>query len=453
MAKDTPLSHRSLVLYEVYTRNHGPNGTFADVEADLERLRDMGVDIVWFMPVHPIGKKERKGTLGSSYSIANYREVNPEYGTKEDFARLINKAHALGLRVMIDVVYNHTAHDSNLVADHPDWYHQNDLGQPVTTVPDWSDVIDLQFPNQDLEAYLADTLAMWAEFGIDGFRCDVASLVPVDFWLRARERVAHVKPGVIWLAESTHASFIGSRRAVNLRAYSDSEIYAAFDMEYDYDIWPIFQAAVTGQVTVSLYLEMVRFQDCIYPANYVKMRCVENHDQARIMRLAPTREEGLAWTAFEFFNKGAALIYDGQETGTDHTPNQFESDKIVWGSYELQPFLTRLALLKKDPLFVEGIFTVPAAEPAIVAAWEPSVQDKTGSCLLGVFNVQGSAGMMNVPLPDGDYNDLLSDEVVRVQYGQAPIPRTACIVRYEKPVNPHWFYSILLDLHIPRDSV
>ena len=145
MASDTPLTDRNLVLYEVYTRNHGPNGTFADVEADLERLREMGVDIVWFMPVHPIGKVERKGTLGSSYSIANYREVNPEYGTKEDFARLIQKAHALGLRVMIDVVYNHTAHDSNLVEDHPDWYHQNALGEPVTTVPAWSDIIEMNY--------------------------------------------------------------------------------------------------------------------------------------------------------------------------------------------------------------------------------------------------------------------------------------------------------------------
>ena len=109
MASDTPSSYRSLVIYETYTRNHSPSGTFAGVEADLERLKDLGVDVVWFMPIHPIGKVERKGALGSSYAIANYREVNPEYGTKADFAHLIEKAHTLGLKVMIDVVFNHTS--------------------------------------------------------------------------------------------------------------------------------------------------------------------------------------------------------------------------------------------------------------------------------------------------------------------------------------------------------
>ena len=134
MAFDTPNSYRNLVIYEVYVRNHGPNGSFADVEADLPRLRDMGVDVVWFMPIHPIGQLNKKGSLGCPYSIADYRAVNPEYGTKADFAHLIEAAHALGLKVMIDVVYNHTAHDSVLVGDHPNWYHQDASGKPVTTL-------------------------------------------------------------------------------------------------------------------------------------------------------------------------------------------------------------------------------------------------------------------------------------------------------------------------------
>ena len=115
MASDTPLSYRNLVLYQVYVRNHGPNGTFQDVEKDLARIKSMGVDIVWFMPIHPIGVKSKKGTLGCPYSIADYRAVNPEYGTMADFERLLGSAHALNLEVMIDVVYNHTSHDSVLV--------------------------------------------------------------------------------------------------------------------------------------------------------------------------------------------------------------------------------------------------------------------------------------------------------------------------------------------------
>jgi glycosidase len=136
MAADTPASVRNLVIYEVFVRNHGPHGTFADVEADLPRIRDLGVDVVWLMPIHPIGLDGRKGTLGSPYAIRDYREVNPEYGTQFDFARLVERAHELGMRVMIDVVYNHTARDSLLVAEHPEFFHQDADGRPMTTVPD-----------------------------------------------------------------------------------------------------------------------------------------------------------------------------------------------------------------------------------------------------------------------------------------------------------------------------
>ena len=203
MAPDTPLHHRNLVIYEIYVRNHGPHGTFADVEADLPRIRSMGVDIVWFMPIHPIGAAQPKGRPGLPLLHRGLpRQVNPEYGTREDFARLIETAHALGLKVMIDVVYNHTAHDSRAGGGAPRWYfHQDEHGRPVTTVPDWSDVIDLKHPNPGLTAYLIETLKGWADFGVDGFRCDVASLLPQEFWREARAAVAKVKPGVIWLAE------------------------------------------------------------------------------------------------------------------------------------------------------------------------------------------------------------------------------------------------------------
>jgi len=447
VAQDTPTAYRNLVLYQVYVRNHSAAGNFAAVEADLERIAALGVDVLYLMPIHPIGKVNRKGSLGSPYAISDYRAVNPEYGTKEDFARLIQKAHRLGLKVMIDVVYNHTAPDSNLVREHPNWYHTNAQGQPVTTVPEWSDVIDLRYPNPELEDYLIETLAGWVEFGVDGFRCDVASLVPLDFWRRARARCAQVNPNVIWLAESVHAAFVGARRRAGLRAISDAELFAAFDLEYDYDIWPIFQAAVTGAEPVSRYLEMVRLQGCIYPANYVKMRCVENHDQARIQRLAPTPNQALAWTAFMAFNIGPFMIYAGQESAAAHTPNLFENDKVEWGDYPLTPFLTTLAKLKKDPAQTAGVFTVTAADPAIAAAWEaPS------ACLLGVFNVRGAQGKVSVPLPDGAYPELLYGGTAQVKDGAMEIPTTAAIVRYAAPTQARWFHSNLLDLHISRDS-
>ena len=444
MTFDTPRNYRHLVIYEVYVRNHGPHGTFADVEVDLPRLRDLGVDIVWFMPIHPIGQLNTKGTLGCPYSIADYRAVNPEYGSKADFARLIEAAHALGMKVMIDVVYNHTAHDAVLVREHPDWYHQDASGQPVTTVPDWSDVIDLKHPNEGLVHYLIETLQQWAAFGVDGFRCDVASLLPLDFWLRARAAVAQVKPGVIWLAESVHAGWVAERRAAGLSGLSDSELYQAFDLTYDYDIWPSWQAAVVGQAPVARYLEMLRLQDCIYPGNFAKMRCVENHDQQRIMRLAPSRSQALAWTAFAAFNHGPLLIYAGQEAGATHTPSLFDVDKVEWGDLALQPFLTTLAQLKKHAAQTTGKFVLTAAEPAIQAAW----QSASGN-LFGLFNVMAATGDVAVPLPDGDYADLLGGGAVHVRDGRMALPAAAVILAYAEALPLRPFFSPLLDFHLP----
>jgi hypothetical protein len=451
MAKDTPKSYNNLVIYEVYVRNHGPHGTFADVEADLERIHSMGVDIVWFMPIHPIGQLNKKGSLGCPYSISDYRGINPEYGTKADFARVIDKAHKLGMKVMIDVVYNHTAHDSVLVKEHPDFFHQDEHGHPVTTVPDWSDVIDLKHPNPALGDYLIDTLKGWARFGVDGFRCDVASLLPEEFWVLARAEVAKVKPGVIWLAESVHAAFVEFRRAVGLPTLSDSQVYSGFDLTYAYDIWTVFMASVTGKLPVSRYLEALRFQNAIYPGNFIKMRYVENHDQLRIMGIAPSREQALAWTAFEAFNRGPFLIYGGQESAAKHTPSLFDIDKVDWGSYELQAYLTKLAQLKKDPALQNGEFSILEADPAIQAAWmhfKPNPQVKVEGGLYGIFNVNRKSGSAATRLPDGKYTDLLHGGTVEVKGGGVPLPEIACILRFSGAINPRPVFTELLDFHL-----
>lgn len=423
MAADTGPEVHSLVIYEVYVRQHGPHGTFADVEADLGRIRGLGVDVVWLMPIHPIGRVARHLPLGSSYAIADYREVNPEYGTREDFARLIARAHAIGLRVMIDVVFNHTAPDSVLAREHPDWFHQDEHGAPTPTV--WDDVVDFRDFNPELTAYLIESLAGWVRLGVDGFRCDVASALPVEFWLRARHELAAIKPGLLWLAESVHASFVLARRAAGLTALSDGEIYRAFDLAYDYDLWPIWLAAVRGRAPVSRYLELLRFQEAIYPANAVKLRCVENHDTPRIMAFAPTRAQALAWTAFQAFNRGAFLIYAGQESAATGRPSHVDVDRIAWGGYELQPFLATLARLKKDPAQTGGRFVLLGGDPAIQAAWH-----RPGAGLYGVFNVGGNGGEIAVQLPDGTYQDLLGGGARVVRGGRLRLPEDAAILRY-----------------------
>lgn len=441
MTTDTPAAVRNLVLYEVYVRNHGPNGTFADVEADLPRIRDLGVDVVWFMPIHPIGVVGKKGTLGCPYSIRDYREVNPEYGTRQDFARLVSRIHELGMRVMIDVVYNHTAHDSRLVAEHPEFFHQDADGRPVTTVPDWSDVIDLRYGDPALEEELISTLEDWVRFGVDGFRCDVASLVPLEFWRRARARVAQVRPGVLWLAESVHAGWVADRRERGLSGVSDAQLYeAAFDLTYDYDIWPLFMAAVRGDVPVGRYLEAVRFQDAIYPASYAKMRCVENHDQLRIMRLAPARDAALAWTALAAFLKGPFLVHAGEEAEAEATPSLFDIDPIAWNGHPLDGYLARLAALKKHRAQVEGRFRFTGDEPVVQAAWQ-----HPDAGLYGVFNTSGATGRVAVHLADGRYEDRLGGGRVEVRDGMLDAPAAALVLDAGPLEDMPRLFSPLLD--------
>ncbi|MCA9931554.1 MAG: hypothetical protein KC419_23875 [Anaerolineales bacterium] len=427
MAIDTPLNYRNLVIYEIYVRNHGVDGTFANVVADLPRIREMGVDVIWFMPIHPIGQKNKKGGQGCPYSIQDYRGINPEYGNKKEFELLCQYAHALGLKVMIDVVYNHTAHDSVLIAEHPEWFHQDAQGNPVTTVPEWSDVIDLVYEDAALWDYQIETLKMWARAGVDGFRCDVASVLPLAFWQKARAEVAAIKPDVIWLAESVHTEFVVDRRRAGLTAVSDGELHTAFDLSYDYDIWPLWEQAVANSAALPRYVDALWAQNGIYPAHTIKMRCVENHDQPRIMKRAPSRDQALAWTAFQAFNEGAFLIYAGQESENTHTPDLFDVDKITWRGYELQSFLTRLCLLKKDPIQQEGQFTLLTVKPTLTAVWQAA-----DAGLYGLFNVTGNVDTIPTPLPDGTYENLLSDvgQPVLVRDGEMALPDTAVIVHY-----------------------
>lgn len=424
MASDTPASLNNMTIYQVYVRNHGASGTFHDVLADLDRIQSMGIDVIYFMPIHPIGQLNKKGSLGCPYSITDYRAVNPEYGTEAEFKTLVEAIHARGMKVMIDVVYNHTAHDARYITEHPDWYNVDAEGNPFTTVPAWSDIIDLKHPNEELWEYLVGSLVHWVWFGVDGFRCDVASLVPMAFWNRARAACAAVNPHTMWLAESVHMNFVRERRNAGLFAISDSEVYQAFDMCYDYDIWTVFRAVVAGVMPTTRYIEMLQMQDSIYPENFIKMRCVENHDQVRIQTLAGSRAKALAWTALAAFNRGPFFIYAGQESAAEHTPSLFDIDKIEWAGYDLQDILTKLSMLKKEPALEAGKLTFLAAEPAIQAAWENGEHS-----LYGVFNTMSPAGSVFVQLPDGDYENLLSGKIVTVCNGQMMLPESACILR------------------------
>ena len=440
MAKDTSKQLCNVVIYEIYVRDHGKNGTFKDVEEDLERIRDLGADYIWFMPIHPIGKLNRKGHLGCPYSISDYEKINPEYGTKADFKHLIEKAHQLGLKVMMDVVINHTAWDSKLIQEHLEWFHMNKDGKISSTVPDWTDVVDLVYPNSELEDYLIRVLKSWAKTGLDGFRCDVASLVPVDFWKKARKEINKIKTDFVWLAESVDIGFIESRRQAGLFAQSDGELYQAFDITYDYDLVAVFQAAVTEKIKIKRYLEMLRLQSAIYPENALKLRYVENHDRPRIMELASNKNAALAWTVFQSFLPGPYLIYGGQESGVTIKPDLFEANLIEWGDYSLTPWLQKVLAFKKNKIQVDGKFFILEDEPCIQAIWQNEKES-----FLGIFNVSDHSGNIELNLQDGAYTDLITGHKVEVLNKKIRMPENAVIFKCDPMQNVSSFYSKLID--------
>ena len=425
MALGTPKSYRNQIMYSVYVRNHTPEGTFQALRGDLKRIRALGVDIIWLMPIHPIGKKARKGTLGSPYAISDYRAVNPEYGTMEDFKALVEDIHSLGMKCIIDVVYNHTSPDSWLVENHPEWFYHKPDGSFGNHVGDWSDIVDLDYNQKELWDYQIDTLKMWAEI-VDGFRCDVAPLVPLAFWLKARAEVEQVRPGCFWLSESVEPDFVSYLRGQGLVAHSDSEIFQAFDAAYDYDIFGIFRGYLEGKLPLSAYAEAVTRQESTFPDNYVKLRYLENHDTARAVQVIPDETALLNWTAFLYFQKGLTLLYGGQEVGAVHRPNLFNKDDIRWNAGQnLTDLLRRLAELKKEPLLADSQYRVTALSRDILLA----THEKSGSRLIGVFSVQGNASLVEIGLPDGQYENLLTGDPVEVYSGRVGIDGTPVIIK------------------------
>ena len=415
MADNTKKELRNQMMYQVFVRNYSKEGTFKALESDIPRIKALGTDIVYLMPIHPIGVKNRKGTLGSPYAISDYRSINPEFGTEDDLKSLVDTIHKNGMKCIIDVVYNHTSPDSVLSQEHPEWFYKKPDGSFGNRVGDWTDVIDLDYSNEDLWDYQIQTLIKWAGI-VDGFRCDVAPMVPIAFWERARAEVEKVRPGCIWLAESVEPEFITHLRGRGITALSDSEIFRAFDVSYDYDIYHDFMAYIQGKKDLGFYADAVNRQEYIYPENYIKLRFLENHDQMRAHYIAPDERALRNLTAFIFFQKGLTFIYAGQEYGAKHLPSLFDKDDVVMApqdGIDLSAFIAKLAAIKKDSIFMDSVYHLSDAGHDICVA-EHSYGDKKA---LGVFSFRGNAGNVTVDMPDGTYKNLIDDRYVDVFHG------------------------------------
>ena len=212
-------------IYEIFPRNHSAEGTFDAIIKDLDRIAALGVDFIWLMPFYPVGELNRKGSLGSPYAIRDYRSIDPNIGTLESFRNLANEIHRRNMRLMIDIVYNHTAPDSVLRADHPEWFLKDTMGGFTTKEPDWTDVIDLKYRGKEMKNYQLETLEFWSKNGVDGFRCDVAPMVPLKFWKAARKRIRKKTKNFVWLAESVHKSYVKTIRDRGYKCHADPELH------------------------------------------------------------------------------------------------------------------------------------------------------------------------------------------------------------------------------------
>lgn len=416
MAKDTSKALRNLVIYQILVRNFSKEGTFLAIIPELDRIKALGADVIWLAPIHPTGEKNRKGSLGSPYAIKDYRATNPEYGTIEDFAALSDEIHRRGIKLMIDVVYNHTSPDSVLAKTHPEWFYHKADGSLGNHVGDWSDVVDLEYTNTELWDYQIETLCYWAKY-VDGFRCDVASMVPVEFWQKARAQVEKVRPGCIWLAETVHPIFITEHRKRGINVLSDSEILQAFDISYDYDIFADFTDFVKGKAPLSHYAECVNRQEYTYPDNYIKLRFLENHDVPRARALFPDIKALKNATAFNYFQKGTTLIYAGEEAAVSHVPGLFDKDDVIWDSDEtvdLSGLLYRLYEIKKNPVFTDSAYHLTAMPNDIILG----VHESFGKKAVGIFSMRGNDGPVSVGLPDGTYENLIDQSPVKVTGGK-----------------------------------
>lgn len=414
MAGTTDPALQRAVVYSVFVRNHTAQGTFAALANDLERIRQLGVDVIWLLPIHPVGKKCRKGTLGSPYAIRDYRSVNPSYGTHQEFVALVDAIHEQGMRCMIDVVYNHTSPDSVLFKEHPEYFWKNADGCAGHRVESWTDIIDLDYTARGLWEYQIQTLCDWARV-VDGFRCDVAPLVPIEFWRRARATVARINTKLVWLAETTHRSYGEEFRRRGMYCARDAELYDVFDMEYAYDVQETFEDWLEGRTPLSHYVDFLEFEDCVYPSNYNKLRFLENHDQPRIASRVADVRSLRNLTAFLYFQKGATLLYAGQEKAVTHAPSLFERNPVDWtGTTDLSGLMRTLARIKRTFLEEDDVFWARADDERDIAV---VYRDGKEARRVGVFSLRAQESRVEVRIADGVYRNLIDGSAVEVQNG------------------------------------
>ncbi len=332
------------IIYEVFPRAFSAEGTLDAVRQRIPELRDLGVTCIWLMPIHPIGMCGRKGILGSPYAISDYRSIHPDLGTLQDLKRLVRTAHGYGMKVIMDFVANHSAIDCRLQKVHPEWYKCDSLGRPESPGFGWTDVLGFDYRNRDLRKYMIETMRYYIkECDIDGYRCDVAALVPTDFWREARCAIKELKPDAILLAES----------------HEPSHNAQAFDLTYEENLPQILQKVFFGTLSARAVRHLIEEDRLTFPVGSMRLRYLENHDQPRAAELIGVRGRKVA-AALLFTLDGVPLIHNGQEIGETRCASLFDPFKIQWesGDYIMREVYRHLSRIRNNvPALRRGSLT------------------------------------------------------------------------------------------------
>ena len=397
-----------LAVYEVNVRQYTPEGTFAAFGTHLDRLEAMGVGILWIMPIHPIGQQNRLGTLGSYYSVRDYRGINPEFGTLADFQALVDAAHARGMRVLIDWVANHTAWDHALTTEHPEWYvtdADGDFIPPPGT--NWSDVIELDFAEPGLRAYMIDAMKYWMEeVGVDGFRFDAVDFVPDSFWEEATAALREVDPDVFLLAEG-----------------DDPELPAlGFDASFGWGLYGfgngVLKRIADGSADAFALRSYLANDAAAFPDHY-RLHFTANHDENSWIGTTDELfgDAAEAFAVLTFAVPGLPLVYSGQEAGLDQRLAFFDKDQIVWREHPNAELYRTLIQLKRDNRALWNgaaggeLQPVYTTDEAHVFAF---FREADGDRVLGALNLSDTPRAVTLNGDDhlGTYRDVFTGEQV-----------------------------------------
>ncbi len=398
---------KNATIYQINTRQFTPEGTFRAAEKQLPRLKELGVVILWLMPIHEIGLKNRKGTLGSPYAVKDYYSVNPEFGTLEDLKHFVSAAHDTGMYLILDWVANHTAWDNPLMDEHPEWYARDWKGDFCPSPwRDWSDTIDLDYRQPGLRKYMTDALKYWvAEADVDGYRCDVAGFLPTDFWNNARRELDAIKP-VFMLAE-----------------WESKDLHAeAFDMTYAWSWYDAVYEIAQGRADLSPLFKYYSHNEKEYPIDTLRMTFVSNHDKNSWEGTEFEQfGDGLEATmVLSVLSEGMPLLYNGQEAGNTKRLAFFDKDPIEWKEHPHGDLYKRLFALKKEhPALWNAhwgarMIHVPNSAPSRVLSF---VRQKDRDKVFAVLNFSNEPQTVTFAesLYHGQYVDFFSGESVELQ--------------------------------------